>query len=188
MMVNGILQDSPRLADRICEVTNMIDCATQQIRSLSHLLHPPLLDEVGLLSAVRWYLDGLTKRSGIETALDMQPADFPRLAPELERTIFRIIQEALTNVFRHSGAQKGWVSLVRRDTEVVVQVRDNGKGISEKISELRPGSIGIGISGMSQRAKEFGGELRVTNAHPGTIVEAVIPCRSPVLQESVASA
>ncbi len=188
MMVNGILQDSPRLADRICEVTNMIDCATQQIRSLSHLLHPPLLDEVGLLSAVRWYLDGLTKRSGIETALDMQPHDFPRLAPELERTIFRIIQEALTNVFRHSGAQKGWVSLVRRDTEVVVQVRDNGKGISEKISELRPGSIGIGISGMSQRAKEFGGELRVTNAHPGTIVEAVIPCRSPVLQESVASA
>jgi signal transduction histidine kinase len=186
LMVTGILQDSPRLADRMNDVTNMIDCATQQIRSLSHLLHPPLLDEVGLLSAVRWYLDGLSKRSGIETALEMQPADFPRLPPELERTIFRIIQEALTNVFRHSGAQKGWVSVVRREDEVLVRVRDDGKGISENISELRPDSIGVGIGGMSQRAKEFGGELRVTNAHPGTIVEAVIPCRS-VLQESVAS-
>jgi PAS domain S-box-containing protein len=187
LMVTGMLQDSPRLADRMNDVTNMIDCATQQIRSLSHLLHPPLLDEVGLLSAVRWYLDGLSKRSGIETALEMQPADFPRLPPELERTIFRIIQEALTNVFRHSGAQKGWVSVVRREDEVLVRVRDDGKGISENISELRPDSIGVGIGGMSQRAKEFGGELRVTNAHPGTIVEAVIPCRSAVLQESVAS-
>jgi PAS domain S-box-containing protein len=187
LMVTGMLQDSPRLADRMSDVTNMIDCATQQIRSLSHLLHPPLLDEVGLFSAVRWYLDGLSKRSGIETALEMQPADFPRLPPELERTIFRIIQEALTNVFRHSGAQKGWVSVVRREDEVVVRVRDDGKGISENVSELRPDSIGVGIGGMSQRAKEFGGELRVTNAHPGTIVEAVIPCPSAVLQESAAS-
>jgi PAS domain S-box-containing protein len=187
LMVTGMLQDSPRLADRMSDVTNMIDCATQQIRSLSHLLHPPLLDEVGLFSAVRWYLDGLSKRSGIETALEMQPADFPRLPPELEGTIFRIIQEALTNVFRHSGAQKGWVSVVRREDEVVVRVRDDGKGISENVSELRPDSIGVGIGGMSQRAKEFGGELRVTNAHPGTIVEAVIPCPSAVLQESAAS-
>ena len=186
LLVTALVQESPKLADRIGEVTSMIDRAAQQIRSLSHLLHPPLLDEVGLLSAVRWYLEGLTKRSGIDTALEVWPADFPRLAPELERTIFRIIQEALTNVYRHSGAQKGWVSVVRRDTEVVVQIRDNGKGISRKISELRPDSIGIGISGMSQRAKEFGGELRVTNAHPGTIVEAVIPCRNPVLEESIA--
>jgi len=188
MLLNGILHDSPRLAKRVGEVNDMIDGAAQQIRSLSHLLHPPLLDEVGLLSAVRWYLDGLTKRSGIETALEVQPADFPRLAPELERAIFRIIQEALTNVFRHSGAQKGWISVVQRGSEVVVTVRDDGKGIAEQISELRPGSIGIGIGGMSQRAKEFGGQLRLTNAHPGTIVEAVIPCHSPVLQESVAPA
>lgn len=188
MMMNGILQDAPKLAGRIGEVTNMIDGAAQQLRSLSHLLHPPLLDEVGLISAVRWYLDGLTKRSGIESALEVQPVDFPRLAPELERAIFRIIQEALTNVFRHAGAHKGWVSVIRRESEVLVRVRDDGKGISEKISELRPDSIGVGIGGMSQRAKEFGGELRVANAHPGTIVEAVIPCRSPVLQETVVSA
>jgi signal transduction histidine kinase len=155
---------------------------------LSHLLHPPLLDEVGLLSALRWYLDGLTKRSGIETAFEVQPGDFPRLAPELERAIFRIIQEALSNVFRHSGAHKGWVSVVQRESQVVVRVRDDGKGVAKRVSELQPDSIGVGIGGMSQRAKEFGGEFRVVNAHPGTIVEVVIPCRSPVLQESAAPA
>jgi PAS domain S-box-containing protein len=189
LLLNAMIRkDSPELTDQVTEVTNMIDIAAQQLRSLSHLLHPPLLDEVGLLSALRWYLDGLTKRSGIETDLEVQPTDFPRLAPELERAIFRIVQEALTNVFRHSEAQKGWVSVVRRESEVVVRVRDDGKGIAEQVSELQPGSIGVGIGGMSQRAKEFGGELRVTNAHPGTMVEVVIPCRSLVLQESGAPA
>jgi signal transduction histidine kinase len=187
MLLNGILQEAPGLADRVEEVNTMLDEASQQIRSLSHLLHPPLLDEVGLLSAVRWYLDGLTKRSGIETALEVEPAEFPRLGPDMERAIFRIIQEALTNVFRHSGAEKGWVSVIHRESEVVVKVRDDGKGITDQVSELQPDKIGVGIGGMSQRAKEFGGELRVVNANPGTIVEVVIPCRSPVLQQSVLS-
>ena len=184
MLLNGIRKDSPGLTEQVAEVTNMIDVAAQQLRSLSHLLHPPLLDEVGLLSALQWYLDGLTKRSGIETTLEVQPADFPRLTPELERAVFRIIQEALTNVFRHSGAHKTWVSVLRRESEVIVRVTDDGKGIAKQVSELRPDSIGVGIGGMSQRAKEFGGELRIKNADPGTIVEAVIPCRSLVLQES----
>jgi two-component system, NarL family, sensor kinase len=184
LLLNGIRKDSPGLTEQVAEVTNMIDVAAQQLRSLSHLLHPPLLDEVGLLSALQWYLDGLTKRSGIETTLDVQPAEFPRLTPELERAVFRIIQEALTNVFRHSGAHKTWVSVLRRESEVIVRVTDDGKGIAKQVSELRPDSIGVGIGGMSQRAKEFGGELRIKNADPGTIVEAVIPCRSLVLQES----
>jgi PAS domain S-box-containing protein len=189
LLLNAMIrEDSPQLASDVAEVSKMIDTAAQQIRSLSHLLHPPLLDEVGLLSALRWYLDGLTKRSGIETALEVEPADFPRLAPELERAIFRIIQEALTNVFRHSAAQKGWVSVIRSNGEVIVRVRDDGKGIGEEVSELRPDSIGVGIGGMSQRAKEFGGELRVRNAHPGTVVEVVIPCHAAVLQESATPA
>jgi PAS domain S-box-containing protein len=188
LMMDQISQSWPALTGQIGEVTDMIDRSSQQIRTLSHLLHPPLLDEVGLLSAVRWYLDGLTKRSGIQTVLEVHPADFPRLAPELERAIFRIIQEALTNVFRHSGAQKGWVSVLQRESEVIVQVRDDGKGIAQTVSELRPDKIGVGIGGMSQRAKEFGGQLRVINAHPGTIVEVVIPSRCPVSQQSVVSA
>jgi len=157
------------------EASDTIDRAIQQVRSLSHLLHPPLLDEVGLLSALRWYVEGLTKRSGIVASLNVQPADFPRLTSELETAIFRITQEALTNVYRHSGSQRAWVTLTQRESEVVVEIRDDGKGIENAIAELQPGSIGIGIGGMSQRAREFGGELRVVNAHPGTLFEVSIP-------------
>ena len=180
MMANATLHEFPMLTDRIAELSDMIDKATQQLRGLSHLLHPPLLDEVGLVSAIRWYVDGLTKRSSIETVLDVQPEEFPRLTPELERAMFRIVQEALTNVFRHSAAQKTWVTVILNDDKVVVRVRDNGKGIAKQVSELQPGSVGVGIAGMSQRAKEFGGVLRVSNSHPGTIVEAVIPCLSAI--------
>jgi signal transduction histidine kinase len=157
------------------EASETMDRAIQQVRSLSHLLHPPLLDEVGLLSAVHWYLDGLSKRSGIETSLDVRPREFPRLTAELETAIFRIIQEALTNVYRHSGAQKAWVTLEQSDNRVLVKIRDDGKGIDHPVVELRPGSIGIGIGGMSQRAKEFGGELKLANADPGTLVVVAIP-------------
>src|ERR1700721_1149055 len=87
--------------------SSIIDRAIQQVRTMSHLLHPPLLDEVGLLSALAWYAEGLTKRSGIEAFLDVQPRDFPRLAPEVETAIFRIVQEDLTNVFRHAEARTG---------------------------------------------------------------------------------
>jgi signal transduction histidine kinase len=170
------------------EATEIIDRAIQQVRSMSHLLHPPLLDEVGLLSALRWYLEGFTSRSGIETSLDTQPADFPRLAPELETAIFRMLQEALTNVFRHSGARETWVTLSWRKNQVVATVRDDGKGIGKQVSELQPGSIGIGIGGMTQRAKEFGGELRLTSTDPGTLVEIMIPCGLPLPQEACATA
>jgi PAS domain S-box-containing protein len=175
MLLNGIVHTPLSLPEYIGQATSVIDRATQQIRTLSYLLHPPLLDEVGLLSAVRWYLGGLTQRSGIETTLDVSPTDFPRLALELETAIFRIIQEALTNVFRHSGAQQAWISLTQGEGAVTVKVRDNGKGVTEGIAELRSGTSGVGIRGMSERAKELGGELQVTNAHPGTIVEVTIP-------------
>lgn len=181
MMMDGIIDNNSVQASRRVarDASETIDRAIQQVRSLSHLLHPPLLDEVGLLSALRWYLDGLTKRSGIVTSLDVQPPTFPRLGAELETAIFRIIQEALTNVYRHSGAQKAWVTLVRRDNQVSVMIRDDGKGIENPVAELRPGSIGIGIGGMSQRAKEFGGELRLSNTDPGTLVEIAVPFLNP---------
>jgi PAS domain S-box-containing protein len=188
LILEGISRQDPALLEsQIREASGMIDHATQQIRSLSHLLHPPLLDEVGLLSALRWYLDGLSKRSGIETVLEVRPLDFPRLTLAMETAIFRIIQEALTNVYRHSGARKSWVTLTQRRGQIVVKVRDDGKGIGEEVVELLPGSVGVGIEGMSERAQEFGGRLRLTNAHPGTIVEVTIPCstasRAPVFRE-----
>ena len=139
---------------------------------------------MGLLSALRWYLEGLTQRSGIETKLEVSPADFPRLSFELETAMFRIIQEALTNVFRHSGARQAWISLTQREGEVVVSVRDDGKGVADGIVELRSGVPGVGIRGMSERAKEFGGQLQVAKAHPGTIVKLTIPLSASVPSSS----
>lgn len=183
MMLDGILQQDHSASRKqvAADVSTLIDRTIQQVRSISHLLHPPLLDEVGLRAALKWYLEGFTKRSGIETDLDVQPSSFPRMAPELETAVFRIVQEALTNVFRHSGARKGWVTILKRDSQVVVTVRDDGKGISDHVAEFRPDSIGIGIGGMRQRVKEFGGELQLRNSNPGTIVEVVIPGKLPVV-------
>lgn len=185
MVLGKAFQDDSAESERqVCvEASDIVDRAIQQVRSMSHLLHPPLLDEVGLLSALRWYLDGLTERSGIETSLDVQPSDFPRLALDLETAVFRIVQEALTNVFRHSEARKAWITLIQREDATVITVRDDGKGVPKRIVEQQPDSVGIGISGMSQRAKEFGGELRLTNTHPGTLVELVIPSTRLVSRE-----
>src|SRR6202142_1511608 len=117
MMLDGLLQ-VPAVRDEeraVNEASEIIDRAIQQVRSMSYLLHPPLLDEGGLFSALRWLLEGMSERSGIKTALDVQPVEFPRLAPLLERTVFRIVQEALTNVLRHSRAQKASVTLAQKE-------------------------------------------------------------------------
>jgi signal transduction histidine kinase len=168
------------------EASEIMDRAIQQVRSMSHLLHPPLLDEVGLLSALHWYVEGLSKRSGIETTLEVNPPDFPRLGPDLEVAVFRIVQEALTNIFRHSEATRAWVTISWEDNQVTATIRDDGKGIEQRVAELHPGSIGMGIGGMNQRAREFGGELRLKSSKPGTLVEVVIPCDTSITQAEAA--
>ena len=181
IVLDGTLQQDlgPATKHSCAEAVNIIDRAIQQVRSMSHLLHPPLLDEVGLLSAIGWYVDGMAQRTGIQTSLQVEPQDFPRLSPDLETAIFRIVQEALTNVFRHAGANHVWITLAQRGVQTFVTIRDDGRGIGAKVAELQPESLGVGIRGIKQRAKEFGGELRVSNANPGTVVEVLIP--SPVL-------
>ena len=189
MMLDGLLPQSqaPAQEKAIGEASDIVDRAIQQVRSLSHLLHPPLLDEGGLFSALRWFLEGIAERTGIQTSLDLQPAEFPRLAPALERAVFRIVQEALTNVFRHSQARSACVTLIRKENSIQLTVRDDGKGIAEQTAQLRPGSIGVGIGGMRERARELGGELRMINANPGTIVEIVIPTLIASPQETMAA-
>lgn len=172
----------------IGEASEIVDRAIRQVRSMSHLLHPPLLDEGGLFSALRWFLEGIGQRTGIKTSLDLQPLEFPRLAPLVERTVFRIVQEALTNVYRHSGASTASVSLLQKHNNLQVIVRDDGKGVAEDTALLRPGSIGVGIGGIRERARELGGELRVKNGHPGTIVEVIIPVMVADSQEAMATA
>jgi signal transduction histidine kinase len=177
MMTDKIimLNRSQESTKEALEISNLIDHSIQQVRSISYLLHPPLLDEIGLQSALQFYLEGFTKRSGIEIILETKPSSFPRLTPEMETAMFRIVQEAVTNVFRHSGARAAWVMLAKEETRVMGTIRDNGKGIPEEIMEGRPDRIGVGIGGMRQRVKEFGGELRIGSANPGTIVEVMFP-------------
>lgn len=186
MMLDGAAQqDSAAWKERtLSEAGEIVDRAIQQVRSMSHLLHPPLLDEGGLLLALRCYLDGMKERSGILTSLELQPKDFPRLPPQLERTVFRIVQEALTNVFRHSSASSVHVSLIRYASNLILRVQDDGRGVGEEIVQLRPGSYGVGISAMRERAREFGGDVTLRNVAPGTLVEVVMPAEASSLWEA----
>jgi PAS domain S-box-containing protein len=183
-----VLHKSPEPHEECNQASGLVERAIQQVRTMSHLLHPPLLDEVGLLSALAWYVEGLTKRSGIETFLDVQPREFPRLGTEIETAVFRIVQEALTNVFRHAEATKVWISLHQNNGCILVSVLDDGKGIDQRVAELRPEKMGVGIGGMRQRAKEFGGELRLTNNRPGTLLEIVIPTNAALREPSPVNA
>lgn len=186
-LLQGESADSGKMLGA-ADASAMLDRALQQVRSISHLLHPPLLDEVGLSSAIAWFLEGITKRSGIGTSLDLQPSEFPRFSRELETAVFRIVQEALNNVFRHAGARNAWVTLHQQDGHLIVGVRDDGKGVSASVVECRPGSIGVGVGGMRQRAKEFGGELLLENCNPGTLVQVRIPTSYFLHQEGPAPA
>jgi signal transduction histidine kinase len=188
MTTDGIRQLSPDSKDEAAaQVSTMIDHALQQVRSISHLLHPPLLDEAGLASALTSYVEGFTKRSGIDTTIDIQPPDLARLNLDLETTLFRIVQEALTNVLRHWQAHKAGVSLAMADGQISLKILDDGKGIGHAMDPSF-NTVGVGLGGMRQRAREFGGELRVSNGAPGTVIEVTIPIESCRRQLSPAAA
>ena len=158
------------------EASELAETALSMVRNLSYLLHPPLLDEAGLRPALHWYVDGLTKRSNIEIALSLKPQMFPRLSKDLEVTIFRIIQESLTNIFRHSGSESARVEIEKQSDRVVVRVRDYGKGVPAELGSAKGSAgLGVGINGMRERIRQFGGELVIMRAEPGTLVEASIP-------------
>lgn len=156
-------------------VSAILESSVNQIRSLSHVLHPPLLDEVGLCSAVTWYVNEMTKLSAIEASLNIHPPDFPRVDEELEIVTFRIVQEALANVVRHSGASQVSIALVAEPNSLTVGIRDNGRGIENNKKAVDHQGTGVGIVAMRQRAKELGGELRLQNTSPGTLVEVTLP-------------
>ena len=157
------------------EISEIVNSASASVRNLSYLLHPPLLDETGLRAALDWYIEGLAKRSGIQISLIIKPPIFPRLTREIETTIFRIIQEGLTNVYRHAATESARVEIEKQSEWVTVRVRDYGKGLPPEANSLTPFKTGVGISGMRERVRQFGGDLTVTSAEPGTLVEAKIP-------------
>ena len=154
---------------------------TSEIRTISYLLHPPMLDEAGLISAVRWYLQGFSERSHIAVELEVSDG-FERLPRDVETAVFRLVQECLTNIHRHSESQVATIRITRLDTRVEVEVRDQGKGIPpERLSEVvSSGTAGVGISGMRERARQLGGTLEVKSEGEGkgTTVLARLPVTS----------
>jgi len=164
------------LEDQKAEAIELTNQALSKVRSLSHLLHPPLLDESGLLPALHWYIDGLQKRSTLRITFDCKPTAFPRVPSEIENAVFRVIQESLTNVYRHSGSADARVELHQQPDRVLIRVRDFGKGLaSEGIVGSLPLPVGVGISGMRERVKQLGGEFKLCRAEPGTLVDVSIP-------------
>ncbi len=158
------------------ELTELANSALLKVRNLSYLLHPPLLDESGLLPAIHWYIDGFRKRSEVQISFDYEPKIFPRLEKDIEVFIFRIIQESITNVYRHSGSTDARIEIQQECDRVNIRVRDFGKGIdARKLRGGVPISTGAGLGGMKERLKQFGGELTIKRAEPGTLLEASIP-------------
>lgn len=155
------------------EANEIASSALASVRNLSYLLHPPLLDETGLRAALHWFVEGVKKRSGVEITLLIRPQTFPRLSGEIETAIFRVVQEALTNVVRHAQSESARVEIDKQSEAVVVRVRDYGQGLPADILEGK--KLGVGIAGMRERIRQFGGELTVTRSEPGTVVEAKIP-------------
>jgi two-component system NarL family sensor kinase len=161
----------------LTEAKELNEAAIRTVRNLSYLLHPPLLDEAGLTPALHWYVEGLAKRQGLQATLRLQPASFPRLSNEIETTIFRIVQEGLTNVYRHAESASARVEIEKQGDIVFVRVRDYGKGLPTNIlnGDLKSHSLGVGLGGMRERVRQFDGELRISREEPGTKIEARIP-------------
>jgi len=175
-MIVGALRQSgnelPRSAlERLQEADEAIHSCVLEVRTISHLLHPPLLEELGLASAVQWYVEGFARRSGIRVQTEI-PENLGRLGPDLELVLFRILQESLTNVHRHSGSKVAVVRLGSDARQVWLEVRDQGKGAGGNRGAIRPG---VGISGMQERVRELAGVLEFTSDGAGTVVKAVIP-------------
>jgi signal transduction histidine kinase len=149
----------------------------KEMRTLSYLLHPPLLDEDGLASALAWYVKGFAERSGIKIDLKVSP-NFGRLPQEVETTLFRVVQESLTNVHRHSKSPTASIRLSRRATEVKLEITDKGQGMPAKAlhsGNQKSGQLGVGIMGMSERARQLGGRLEIDSSRRGATVRVVIP-------------
>jgi signal transduction histidine kinase len=179
MNLQGIIAEVERL-DQIKKAANdtlqLAQGMNKEVRTVSYLLHPPLLDEAGLASALRWYAQGFSERSNIQVELDI-PEDFGRTSQEIETAIFRTAQECLTNIHRHSGSRVAKVRLMRDADRVCLQVEDEGGGIpAEKLSEVNSsGTPGVGTRGMRERLRQLGGTLEIQSDSTGTKVEALVP-------------
>ena len=166
----------------LSEAIELLDQSIAETRTISHLLHPPLLDEAGFSSAAKWYLEGFAQRSGIAVQIDL-PEKLERLPRAIELGLFRVLQESLTNIHRHSGSSRAEVALKVFPEKVVLQVRDFGKGIPPRLLEsfqTKGISFGVGLAGMRERVRELGGRLEIQAKSPGSLVSVALPLTEKV--------
>jgi signal transduction histidine kinase len=157
------------------DTTSLVDEMSRQLRTMSYLLHPPLLDEAGLVSAVKWYADGFAARSSIEISLEVPP-DLGRLPEQLEITVFRLVQESLTNIHRHSGSKTAVIRMLRDKQGITLEIEDKGKGLKLSLQDGDCASRrGVGMLGMKERVRRFGGTLDFLTGAAGTTVRATLP-------------
>jgi PAS domain S-box-containing protein len=168
---------TPKARRALEEATNTCKSCTTDIRTISYLLHPPLLDELGLLPALEWYVAGFRERSGIRISEEIEQPERP-LSRDLNTALFRIIQEALTNIRKHAESSKATIRLRVEKSVLILEIKDNGKGFeAERIGRSRQGvnGLGVGITGMRERVRQLGGTLEIMKENPGTLVRAKFP-------------
>jgi len=175
---NAAAREKTSNVDDLAQCVQLTEEAVKEVRTISYLLYPPMLEEMGLKSAIPWYLEGFTKRSGIKTTFEITP-DFGRVAADVELAFFRVLQESLTNVHRHSGSPTATVRLLNTGETVVLEISDQGKGVPlgnfEEGSADWLGALGVGLRGMSERVRQIGGKLELSSTKRGTTVAAVVP-------------
>lgn len=174
-------------AELVAESRQLLNHSLSEIRTLSHLLHPPLLDETGLASAAQWYVEGFARRSGIAVEVDLPPLD--RLPTNIEMTLFRVLQESLNNIHRHSESTRAQVRIRLEGERVLLEVRDFGHGMqAERLERFRKSGtgVGVGLAGIRERISELGGELEISSDHGGTLVKVSVPIPGANEQTSAA--
>jgi signal transduction histidine kinase len=179
--LDTLMISRPESESYLGDVEQLIDHAISESRTLSHLLHPPLLDAAGFASAATWYVEGFGKRSGIAASLEL-PDKLGRMPTSVETALFRIMQEALTNVHRHSGSRKVDITLDTDDSTAYLTIKDFGKGIPKETLEQFQQSgtnVGVGLAGIRERVKELGGVLEVQSSKKGTAIRVTIPIAEP---------
>jgi len=166
----------PELGKMVGNVDQSVRQLSDDVRTISYLLHPPLLDEMGLRSAIRWFAEGFSERSKIQVNLD-KLSDPGRLSLDLETAIFRVVQECLTNIHRHSGSSKAAICLEKCSQGILLEVVDQGKGIpAEKLTVAGSGArMGLGLRGIGERVKSFGGDMKIESTQEGTRIKVILP-------------
>lgn len=167
-------------AQQLNDCIGLVDQTISEVRTMSYLLYPPMLEEMGLETAIPWYLDGFAKRSGIQTTSDI-PSGLGRLSRDVELAFFRVIQESLTNVLRHSASATAHVRLAVQDGIARVEVQDQGRGIPDIVLNSAgdaTGTLGVGLRGMSERMRQLGGKLAMLSNDSGSTIIATVGCES----------